>query len=98
MQEAHRTRNPNTGANIVLVAPSRTRSWLYALEHLEENGLEEMNPSMIYRTLREMEEKNWISFKWDAEQAQGSPRRVCHLTALGDEVLNWSTRATCLHR
>ncbi|MBN1317251.1 MAG: helix-turn-helix transcriptional regulator [Anaerolineales bacterium] len=57
-------------------------------EKLEEFGLDEMNPSMIYRALRDMEENAWISSTWDAEQAQGPPRRVYHLTASGDEVLN----------
>jgi PadR family transcriptional regulator PadR len=60
-------------------------------EQLEEFGLEEMNPSMIYRALRDMEESAWISSTWDAEQAQGPPRRVYRLTASGDQVLNTYT-------
>jgi len=57
------------------------------LERLEEFGLEEVNPSVVYRALREMESKGWVSSTWDDERTQGPPRRVYELTALGDEVL-----------
>jgi PadR family transcriptional regulator, regulatory protein PadR len=60
-------------------------------EQLEEFGLEEMNPSMIYRALRDMEENAWIVSTWDAEQAQGPPRRVYRLTESGNQVLNLYT-------
>ena len=57
------------------------------LERLGEFGLEEVNPSVVYRALREMESKGWVSSTWDEERTQGPPRRVYNLTALGDEVL-----------
>lgn len=57
------------------------------LEQLGEFGLGDLNSSAIYRMLRDMEEKGWVTSTWDEEQAQGPPRRVYHLTALGDEVL-----------
>ena len=57
------------------------------LEQLGEFGLGDLNSSAVYRTLRDMEEKGWVTSTWDEEQAQGPPRRVYHLTALGDEVL-----------
>ena len=37
--------------------------------------------------LRDMEAENWVTSKWDEEQTQGPPRRVYHLSALGNEVL-----------
>ena len=52
-------------------------------------GLEDIDPSVIYRALRDMEEKGWVTSTWDEEQAQGPPRRVYRLAALGDEVLRW---------
>ncbi|MBL7063124.1 MAG: helix-turn-helix transcriptional regulator [Anaerolineae bacterium] len=57
------------------------------LEQLGEFGLEDLNSSAIYRMLRDMEEKGWVTSTWDERQAQGPPRRVYCLTALGDEVL-----------
>ena len=62
------------------------------LEQLREFGLGDLNSSMVYRTLRDMEEKGWVDSTWDEEQAQGPPRRVYRLTALGDEVLGRHTQ------
>ena len=57
------------------------------LEHLEEFGLGGLNPSAVYRALRDMEAESWVTSTWDEERTQGPPRRVYCLTALGDEVL-----------
>jgi len=59
------------------------------LDDLGEFGLENMDPSAVYRALREMEARGWITSTWDEEQTQGPPRRVYRLVALGDEVLSW---------
>ncbi|KPL22364.1 MAG: hypothetical protein AMJ93_07385 [Anaerolineae bacterium SM23_84] len=59
------------------------------LEQLSEFGLGDLNSSVVYRALRDMEEKGWASSTWDEEQAQGPPRRVYRLTVEGDEVLGW---------
>jgi len=56
-------------------------------EQLAEFGLGELAPSVVYRTLRSMEERGWVSSTWDEEQTQGPPRRVYHITAQGDEAL-----------
>jgi DNA-binding PadR family transcriptional regulator len=53
--------------------------------------LGDVNPSVVYRALRDMEERGWVGSSWDEEQTKGPPRRVYHLTALGDEVLSWWT-------
>jgi len=57
------------------------------LEQLGDFGLEDLDPSVVYRTLRDMEERSWVTSTWDDEQTQGPPRRVYCLTALGDEML-----------
>jgi len=57
------------------------------LQQLGEFGVGDPNPSAVYRALRDMEEKGWVTSTWDEEQAQGPPRRVYRLTALGDEML-----------
>ena len=62
------------------------------LEQLGEFGLAHLHPSAVYRTLRGMEDRGWVTSTWDAEQAQGPPRRVYQLAAMGDEVLRWWTQ------
>ena len=62
------------------------------LERLGEFGLEGLNPSVVYRVLRDMEARGWVTSTWDEERTQGPPRRVYRLTALGDEVLDLSVQ------
>ncbi len=59
---------------------------------LSEFDLEDINSSIVYRALRTMEEKGWVTSTWEEEQTQGPPRRVYCLTKLGDEVLEWWTQ------
>jgi len=59
------------------------------LEQLREFGLAEIDPSVVYRALRDMEDKGWLASAWDEEQTQGPPRRVYRLTAQGQEMLGW---------
>jgi PadR family transcriptional regulator, regulatory protein PadR len=51
-----------------------------------------IHPSVIYRTLREMETLEWIVSDWDADQTQGPPRRIYELTAQGEAVLKTGGR------
>lgn len=62
------------------------------LARLGEFGLGDVNTSVVYRALRDMEERGWVTSTWDDEQTQGPPRRVYRLTALGDEVLGGWTQ------
>lgn len=65
----------------------------YALiDRLGEFGLGDVNSSAVYRALRDMEEKGWVTSTWNEERTQGPPRRVYRLTGLGNEVLRWWTR------
>ena len=57
------------------------------IDQLSGFGLENIDPSAIYRALRDMEKKGWVTSTWDEEQTQGPPRRVYRLAVLGDEVL-----------
>ncbi|HET90790.1 MAG TPA: PadR family transcriptional regulator [Chloroflexi bacterium] len=57
------------------------------LEQLTEFGLGEIDPSAVYRALRDMEARDWVASTWDEEQTQGPPRRVYCITALGNQVL-----------
>ena len=56
-------------------------------EKLEQLGLESLHPRVVYRALREMEENEWVTSTWDAEQTQGPPRRIYHLATLGNDML-----------
>ncbi len=62
------------------------------IDQLSGFGLENIDFSAIYRALRDMEKKGWVTSTWDEEQTQGPPRRVYRLAVLGDEVLRWWTQ------
>jgi len=62
------------------------------IEQLSEYGLADLDPSAVYRALRDMEERGWVGSSWEEEQTRGPPRRVYRLTTLGDEVLDWWTQ------
>jgi PadR family transcriptional regulator PadR len=57
------------------------------LEEVGDFGLDAMDPSAIYRMLRGMEDKGWVTSTWNEEQSLGPPRRVYRITDTGDEVL-----------
>jgi DNA-binding PadR family transcriptional regulator len=61
-------------------------------ERLGEYGLEQLNPSVVYRALRDMEEEGWVTSDWDPRETQGPPRRVYQITKLGHDVLGWWTK------
>ncbi len=58
------------------------------IEKLADFGLADLNASLVYRALREMEKRGWVTSCWDTENTQGPPRRVYRLTATGDEELS----------
>lgn len=58
------------------------------IEQLGEYGLADIDPSAVYRALRDMEKHGWVLSAWEEEETQGPPRRVYRLTTLGDEVLS----------
>ena len=57
------------------------------LEEVGEFGLDAMDPSAVYRMLRDMEDKGWVNSTWDEEQSLGPPRRVYRITDVGEKVL-----------
>lgn len=74
---------------LLLLLLHRSSSHGYSLqEELKEFGFEEapLDPSMVYRTLREMEDQGLVTSTWDTE-GSGPPRRVYQLTAEGDQHL-----------
>ena len=59
------------------------------VERLRSFGVEDIDPSLIYRALRDMEEEGYIQSTWDDEKTQGPPRRVYTLTFEGDNSLQY---------
>ena len=59
------------------------------LAELGEMGINTLHPSVVYRTLREMEDLGWIQSDWETNQTQGPPRRTYHLTVQGEEALQY---------
>lgn len=60
----------------------------YALaEQVATLGLSGFSLRRVYRALQTMEQLGWIVSTWDAERAQGPPRRVYALTEEGKRVL-----------
>lgn len=57
------------------------------LEGLREFGLSAMDPSAVYRTLRDMEGRGWVTSSWEKQETLGPPRRVYRITDIGDEML-----------
>jgi DNA-binding PadR family transcriptional regulator len=57
------------------------------IDRLGEFGIEGLHPSVIYRSLRDMDEKGWVLSNWDVDRTQGPPRRVYRLTAMGHTML-----------
>ncbi|MEA3460047.1 MAG: helix-turn-helix transcriptional regulator [Chloroflexota bacterium] len=60
------------------------------IEDLKEFGFERcpVDASMVYRSLRDMEEHGLVVSHWETE-GSGPPRRVYRLTDQGDQYLAW---------
>ncbi len=58
------------------------------LAKLENYELGPLDPSVVYRALREMESNDWVASSWDKHSTQGPPRRVYEITPAGREVLS----------
>jgi len=73
-------------ALLVLLSDQQSHGYTL-LEDLGNLNLGTIHPSMVYRSLREMEALEWVVSAWDTRQSQGPPRRVYQLTPLGKEAL-----------
>lgn len=50
---------------------------------LEPFGMDEINPSLVYRALRDMEDDGFVRSEWDTETTAGPARRVYEMTDVG---------------
>jgi PadR family transcriptional regulator len=72
----------------LLLALRDTPSHGYTLlEEVKSFGLGELDPSVVYRALREMEVDGLVASSTDDTETQGPPRRVYRLTADGRRAL-----------
>jgi DNA-binding PadR family transcriptional regulator len=75
---------------LLILLKEQARHGYTLLADLEKLGMATIHPSVVYRTLREMEGLEWIQSDWDTDQTQGPPRRTYRLTVQGEEALqNW---------
>ncbi len=71
---------------LVLIGEHPTHGYTLLTE-LNTMNMASIHPSVVYRTLREMELLGWIDFAWETDQTQGPPRKIYSLSAQGKEVL-----------
>ena len=73
---------------IILLCLQKNSAHGYSLmENLAEYGLVDFDVSILYRALHQMEEFGWISSTQEEESSLGPPRRVYHITTLGENIL-----------
>ena len=60
-------------------------------EQLSDFGLDDVNVSTLYRTLRKMEAEGWVKSSWE-ESVKGPRRRVYTITAEGRSELVGKTK------
>lgn len=60
------------------------------IEKLTALGIADINPSLVYRILRDYEELGLVQSDWDTVSSQGPPKRVYTITPAGEEALQWA--------
>ena len=72
---------------LLVLLKEQPRHGYTLLSELEELGISTIHPSVVYRTLREMEGLEWVQSDLETEKTQGPPRRIYRLTPQGEEVV-----------
>lgn len=90
IKDGHQREKRRTPLNVALVEPAlllliheHTRHGYALLSALESLGITAIHPSVVYRTLRQMENLGWIESEWDMDNVQGPPRKIFSLTEQG---------------
>jgi PadR family transcriptional regulator PadR len=87
----HKRRTPLTVALIepaILILLQEKALHGYALKDaLFRLGIYPVHPSVVYRTLKQMELLEWVVFTWDTDAGQGPPRKIFSLTEMGEKAL-----------
>jgi len=72
---------------LLILLKEQPRHGYTLLTDLEKLGMSTIHPSVVYRTLRDMENLTWVTSIWHTDQTQGPPRRTYALTMQGEEAL-----------
>ncbi|GEM_PF-260794 len=72
---------------LLLLLEQRPAHGYTLLSRMREFGLEFLRPTVVYRALRDMEARGWVTSTWEEEASQGPPRRIYALTPMGRETL-----------
>lgn len=72
---------------LLLLRSGRSHGYELA-QSLAPFGFEQIDASLVYRMLREMEGAGWVQSAWDPTVAAGPARRVYHLTPEGEHHLS----------
>lgn len=90
IKEGHQREKRRTPLTVALVEPAllllikeQPRHGYALLSALEVLEIEPIHPSVVYRTLRQMENLGWIESVWDMDNEQGPPRKIFNLTGQG---------------
>lgn len=60
---------------------------------LAQFGMDQVDASLVYRLLRQMEREGLIASEWQTDVSSGPARRVYHLTSLGESHLaGWAAQ------
>ncbi|NLN69231.1 MAG: hypothetical protein GX142_00375 [Chloroflexi bacterium] len=86
-QQRKRRRTPLTVALIepalLLLINEKARHGYALVSALKDLGITPIHPSIVYRTLRQMESLGWITAEWDMDNKQGPPRKIFSLCDQG---------------
>ncbi|MBW6465791.1 MAG: helix-turn-helix transcriptional regulator [Brevefilum sp.] len=90
IKEGHHREKRRTPLTVALIEPAllilikeRARHGYALHSALEDLGIAPIHPSVVYRTLRQMETLEWIEAVWDTDNEQGPPRKIFSLTEDG---------------
>ena len=88
--QRERRRTPLTVALVepalLLLINEQARHGYALIPALEDLGITKIHPSVVYRTLRQMDALGWIVFEWDTDNEQGPPRKIFYLTIKGKDA------------
>ena len=74
---------------LLVLLKEKPRHGYTLLTELETLGVKSIHPSVVYRTLRELERLEWIQSEWETDQTQGPPRRTYQLTEQGEVAVQY---------
>jgi len=75
---------------LLLLLQGKTAHGYNLIENLKEFDFTGVDPSVVYRNLRQMEKWGLVTSSWDTE-GSGPSRRVYEITPEGEEFLRLST-------